>query len=64
MKHGAAKTLRNRELIEHYEAGASVEDLMAQYGLSKNRVRAILADERNRRLTSPDPFYRKMRMNA
>jgi hypothetical protein len=61
VKHRPKTTSRNRGLIARFEAGESVELLMVLYGLSKNRVRAVLADERNRRLSSPDPFYRNLR---
>jgi len=64
MKHRRGKTTRNRELMARYKAGDPIELLMIRYRLSENRVRAILSDERNRRLTSTDPFYRNMRMNA
>ena len=64
MRHRAGTRDRNREMIAIFEAGGPIELLMARYKLSENRVRAILADEKNRRLTSPDPYYRSKRMEA
>ena len=61
LKHRATKSDRNRTLIALFEAGKSVKDLMVRFGLSKNRVMAILRDERNRRAASTDPFYRNLR---
>jgi hypothetical protein len=44
-----------------FENGASVAKLSLHYGISEKRVKAILADERNRQLNSIDPFYRYLR---
>jgi hypothetical protein len=59
--HRAAKLTRNQGLIAEFEAGQTIDQLMAKYDLSNNRVRAILADERNRRIASALPFYREFR---
>lgn len=48
-------------MMAAFEDGTPVQNLMLEYGLGEKRVMAILADERNRRLTSPDPYYRRMR---
>jgi len=48
---------RNRALIAAYEAGEPVERLAQMYGVSSKRVRAIIADEQNRRRVSKEPFY-------
>jgi len=61
LKHRATKSDRNRNLMSLFEAGNSIKELMIRFGLSKNRVMAILRDERNRRAASPDPFYRSLR---
>ncbi|MBA2590226.1 MAG: hypothetical protein H0U98_16560 [Alphaproteobacteria bacterium] len=63
-KHGAIKSARNRAMMAAFEGGASISKLMVDYGLGEKRIRAILADERNRRRNSPDPFYRTMRAGA
>ena len=60
--HRAAKLTRNQGLIAEFEAGKPMDQLMAKYDLSENRVRAILADERNRRIASALPFYREFRL--
>ena len=64
LKHRASKSDRNRNLMSLFEAGKSVKELMINFGLSKNRVMAILRDERNRRAASTDPFYRNLRSQA
>jgi Mor family transcriptional regulator len=64
LKHRATKSDRNRNLIALFEAGKSIRELMLKFGLSKNRVMAILRDERNRRAASTDPFYRNLRAQA
>ena len=61
LKHRATKSDRNRRLMAMFETGQSIPALMVKFGLSKNRVMAILRDERNRRAASPDPFYRSLR---
>ena len=64
IRHRAAKNDRHRHMMAHFEAGNSIETLMTWYGLSKNRVMAILRDEKNRRAASTDPFYRNLRSQA
>ena len=64
LKHRATKSDRNRNLMSLFEAGNSIKELMIRFGLSKNRVMAILRDERNRRAASTDPFYRNLRSQA
>ena len=59
--HRASKLTRNQGLIAEFEAGQTIDQLMAKYDLSNNRVRAILTDERNRRIASALPFYREFR---
>ena len=63
-KHRATKSDRNREMMALHEAGKPVEALMVKFGLSKNRVMAVLRDEKNRRAASPEPFYRNLRSQA
>jgi Mor family transcriptional regulator len=48
-------------LIAEFEAGQPIEQLAQKYQLSHKRVRAIIADEQNRRFVSTDPFYRRFR---
>ena len=54
-------TERNRALVWDFEHGATLEVLAGKYGIKARRVRAILADETNRRRASPDAFYRQFR---
>jgi len=61
IKHSATKSDRNRRMMALFEAGKPIDELMICFELSKNRVCAILRDERNRRAASPDPFYRNLR---
>lgn len=55
------KTDRNRQMLADFEAGHSLEQLGAAHDLTHVRVRAVLADEKNRRRVSPDPFYSSQR---
>jgi hypothetical protein len=48
-------------MLAAFEAGRTVQQLCEDHGLSDLRVRALLADERNRQALSPEPFYRKLR---
>jgi hypothetical protein len=48
-------------MFARFKAGQSVESLAEQFGLSADRVRAILMDEKNRFIVSPEPFYRALR---
>jgi len=52
---------RNRAIFAAFEAGRSAESLGEQYGVTVERVRVILTDERNRRDLSPESFYRILR---
>jgi Mor family transcriptional regulator len=52
---------RNREIFSRFKAGQTVESLGKQFSLSGERVRAILIDEKNRCIVSPEPFYRALR---
>lgn len=52
---------RNREILAAREAGQSIELLAEQYCLTVARVTAVLVDERNRRMLSPEAFYREFR---
>jgi Mor family transcriptional regulator len=54
-------TKRNRDILASFEAGATVEQLAREHGLTTGRVRAVLNDERHRQAISPKPFYRKIR---
>jgi Mor family transcriptional regulator len=52
---------RNREIYSRFKAGITVEGLAAQYGLTVQRIRAILIDEKHRQELSPEYFYRALR---
>jgi len=52
---------RNREIFSRFKAGTNVESLAEQYGLTAQRIRALLIDERHRRNLSPELFYRAKR---
>lgn len=54
---------RNQRLIIEFERGYTVEELLGFYGLSHDRIHAILWDEKNKRLVSPLSFYRNSRAN-
>jgi Mor family transcriptional regulator len=54
-------TDRNREIFFRFKAGATVERLAEQYGLTIQRIRALLIDERHRHDVSPEHFYRARR---
>jgi len=59
--HPRKTTDRNREMFSRFKAGMTVESLAAQYGLTVQRIRALLIDERHRRNLSPEHFYRAQR---
>jgi Mor family transcriptional regulator len=63
MSRNVTTSARNRALIAAYEAGAGIEQLVQCYGISAKRVRAIIADEQNRRRVSREPFYLNFRVN-
>lgn len=54
-------TKRNRDILESFEAGVTVEQLAHEHGLTAARVRAVLNDERHRKALSPTPFYKAQR---
>jgi hypothetical protein len=62
MARKVTASARNRALIVAYEAGEPVERLAQKYGVNRKRVRAIIADEQNRRRVSREPFYSNFRM--
>jgi len=55
---------RNREILAKFKAGQSIESLSEEHGLSVERVRAVLVDEKNRHIYSPEPFYRALRSGS
>jgi hypothetical protein len=57
----APKSDRNRLMFAAFEAGRSVEQLGEDHALTHTRVRAVLTDEKHRRIISPEPFYRTLR---
>jgi len=44
-----------------FAQGQTLEQLGEQYALTRQRVRAVLTDEKNRRSHSVEPFYRLLR---
>ena len=64
MSRKVTTSARNRALMAAYEAGARVERLAQIYGVSCKRVRAIIADEQNRRRVSREPFYCNFRATS
>jgi Mor family transcriptional regulator len=57
----APKSDRNRLIFAAFEAGRSLEQLGEDHALSHARVRAVLTDEKHKRVISPEPFYRALR---
>jgi Mor family transcriptional regulator len=64
MKHRSVNASINRQMMEAFKDGRSVALLASEHRLTEKRVRAILADEHNRLLTSVDPYYRAMRTSS
>jgi Mor family transcriptional regulator len=52
---------RNRQMFAAFAAGRTLEQLGEDHALSHHRVRAVLTDEKHKRIVSLDPFYRLMR---
>lgn len=61
IRHRRATSERNRRLMAEFEAGTIVRELAAKFGVSEDRVRTLLRDEKNRREASVEPFYRDFR---
>ena len=57
----APKSDRNRLIFAAFEAGRSLEQLGEDHALSHARVRAVLTDEKHKRVISPELFYRTLR---
>ena len=57
----APKSDRNRQIFAAFEAGRSLEQLGEEHSLTHMRVRAVLTDEKHKRIISPEPFYRTLR---
>jgi Mor family transcriptional regulator len=55
------KSDRNRMMFAAFTEGRSMEQLGQEHALSFERVRAVLTDEKHRRIVSLDPFYRALR---
>ena len=60
----ASKSDRNRRIFAAFEAGQSLEQLGEHHGLTPDRIHAVLMDEKHRRIVSPEPFYRTLRLAA
>ena len=56
----APKSDRNRQIFAAFEAGRSLAQLGEDHALTHIRVRAVLTDEKHRRMISPEPFYRAL----
>jgi len=57
----APKSDRNRRMFAAFEAGRSLEQLGGDHALTCQRVRAVLTDEKHKRVVSLEPFYRALR---
>jgi hypothetical protein len=57
----ALKSDRNRHIFAAFEAGQSLEQLGEYHCLTPGRIRAVLMDEKHRRIVSLEPFYRSLR---
>jgi Mor family transcriptional regulator len=55
------KSDRNRMMFDAFAEGRSMEQLGEEHALTFERVRAVLTDEKHRRIVSLDPFYRALR---
>jgi hypothetical protein len=55
---------RNREMMAAFDAGKTIEQLACDYRLTEDWVRTVLAAEKQRRLFSPEPFYRELRSRS
>ena len=55
------KSDRNRMMFAAFAEGRSMEQLGEDHALTFERVRAVLTDEKHRRIVSLDPFYRTLR---
>ena len=52
---------RNREIFSSFKAGTTVESLAEQHGLTVQRIRALLIDEKHKHEISPEYFYQALR---
>ena len=48
-------------MMAAFDAGRTIAQLAYDYDLSEDRVRTVLAAEKQRRLVSPHPYYRERR---
>jgi len=55
------QSARDYAILVAFEAGRTLEQLAGDYGLKADRIRTIVIAERNRRIISPEPFYRSLR---
>ncbi|HMH65136.1 MAG TPA: hypothetical protein VK515_06095 [Rhizomicrobium sp.] len=55
------KSDRNRQMFAAFEAGRTLEQLSGDHALTYQRVRAVLTDEKHKRIVSLEPFYRVLR---
>jgi hypothetical protein len=55
------KSDRNRQMFAAFEAGRTMVQLGEDHALTFQRVRAVLMDEKHKRVVSLDPFYRTLR---
>ena len=57
MKNGA----RNRAMFAARQAGETIDQIAARYGLKPNSVWTIVHTEKHRREVCPEPIYRALR---
>jgi Mor family transcriptional regulator len=55
------KSDRNRQIFAAYEAGQTMQQLGDEHALTFQRIRAVLTDEKHKRIVSLKPFYRALR---
>jgi uncharacterized protein (DUF433 family) len=52
---------RNQAILSAFETGVTVQQLVTAFGITEDRVRAVLHDEKNKRIASQDAYYRERR---
>lgn len=53
---------RDVEIFAAFEAGRSLEQLGADHNLSTARIHDIIVAQRHKRIVSPEPYYRNLRL--
>ena len=52
---------RNRLMFAAFQTGRTMEEIAKDHTLTQMRVRAVLTDEKHKRVVSLEPFYRALR---